>query len=122
MKLQIGTYGITFSLILSVLLSSCTSPYRILDSVHDCVHTVSSLFFGSHVHDHSHDLLDLLEKQQNDAQHNQYLLDSNNAKITNDIYILDISYKESKFSTIMFKVDDMLDSYFRIELYRPPIF
>lgn len=93
-----------------------------MDSFHDGIHSISALFSGEHSHDHSHELLDLLEHQHNDAQHNKYVLDNNNAKILNELYVFDSEYNESNFHRVSSLVEGMIDSYNPVEMDRPPIF
>jgi len=128
MRRTIWTYGITFTLLSAIMLSSITSPYKIVHILHDSIHALDSLFSISHHHHydhqqhHSHKLLDLL-KQQQEESHDDYsfFLDKNVDKMVSEIYNLDIPYPISIFHTITPKIKKIMNAYHPMELVDPPI-
>lgn len=121
MRTKIWKYVIASMLIFAVLLSSITSPYQFVESIHSCVHKIGSLVSDHHGHAHSHDFLDLLEQHhEGDSQQDAFVLDKNASKIINEIFVFNIELQESNFHTINSRIIDMLDSYYPMELDDPP--
>lgn len=121
----IWTYGITFTLLSAIMLSSITSPYKIVHILHDSIHALDSLFSDSyhhhHHHPHSHELLDLLKQQQEESHDDHSFLNKNVDKMVSEIYELDILYQEFNFHTIIPKIEMLLNAYHPMELVDPPI-